>query len=127
MESGMLKEAMKRRRGKGVDIKLIIDGAPHDVVPSEESRMAHSGLGNDEEPEEEKLMDLAPEVKDDQHPESRSDQMASEEQKYEGMPGEVAADKEEEGHSEPSLDDMLSMHGDLPMHKKMMAMKSKKK
>ena len=97
----MLKEAMKRRRGKGVDIQLIIDGEPHDVVPAqaEEAEMAQSGLGNDEDPEEEKLMDIAPEVKD--------------------------RDAQEED-AEESIDEMLSAHGDLPMHKKMMAMKAKK-
>lgn len=123
MEMGMLKEAMKRRRGKGVDIKLIIDGHPHSVVPYEEESMSHSGLGNDEEPEEEKLKDLAPEVKDS--PESRDEDNAVMEQKDEGMPGEIAEAKgEERGNFGGELDG----HGKMPIHQKMMAMlKSKKK
>lgn len=100
MDIGILKDAMKRRSGKGIDIQLIIDGKPHDVVPaqSEQVQMAQSGLGNDEEPEEEKLMDLAPEVKDSKSP----------------------ADEGE------SMDEMLSEGSNLPMHKKMMAMKAAK-
>lgn len=100
MDPMALKDAMKRRRGQGVDIKLIIDGEPHDVVPSapsEEAMMAQSGLGNDEDPEEQKLEDLAPEVKD--------------------APGEKVVDEEEQG-----MDDSA-----LPMRRKIMAMKGMKK
>lgn len=111
MDMNVLKDAMKRRRGKGVKLEIIIGG------PDEQEQMAHSGLGNDEDPEEQ-LMDLAPEVKD------RPDQMAEEEQEEEGMPGEVAEVKREERGTEP---DLLSENDHmLPMHKKMMAMKMKK-
>ena len=61
MDIELLKNAMKRRRGHGVDIKLIIEGAPEEEHMEEE---AGELPVVDEEAEDQKLLDVAPEVKD---------------------------------------------------------------
>lgn len=60
MDIDLLKNAMKRRRGHGVDIKLIIEGQPSEEELAEEGVLPSV----DEEAEDEKLLDIAPEVKD---------------------------------------------------------------
>jgi len=51
MDIELLKNAMKRRQGKGIDIRLIIEG------PQGQQEL-------EGEEEKEKMLDLAPEVKD---------------------------------------------------------------
>jgi hypothetical protein len=128
MDPLALKEAMKRRRGHGVDLKIIV-GAPD----ADASQQPHGHLSTvDEEPEEEELSDLAPEVKD---ADKDSEDLAREEEA--GEPGERAMVAHEEGEDpkglgeyemgEKALNEALSQHGELPMHKKMMAALMKKK
>lgn len=122
MDPLALKEAMKRRRGHGIDLKIIIGDA-------DASQSPHGALSTvDEQPEEEELMDLAPDVTD-------KDTQDLADEKAEGMPGEAAMVSHEEGENPPAdgkmdraaLNAALSQHGELPMHKKMMAALASKK
>lgn len=92
-----LKEAVRRRRGKGLDLTILLGGAPQEG-------------GELDEGEDEKLLDLAPDVKDT----SLADE------------NEELAEGEEHGDAEQDkalIAKMLDEHGKSPMREKMKAMK----
>lgn len=112
MDHGSLKEAIRRRRGQSIDLKIMI-------APSEEG-IPEEGMGDDmalggEEPEEKKMLDLAPEVTDRE--EGKDDLLAPEEGLLEDS-------------SQPGLDDsdeMGDMEGMGTLHKKAKAYHAAKK
>lgn len=122
-----LKEAMRRRRGKGLDLKVVIGDPEH------------------EHNEENEPKDLAPAIKDEPHMdelrgerepaeghlEDHEDRMAEEEEHEEGMPGEDEMVAEEEGRlphaNDPGrqppvheVSEMLAEGDYLPVHKQIM-------
>lgn len=94
-----LKEAIKRRRGKGLDLTILL-GSPE----GEEGGMLDVADGV----EEEELKDLAPDVKDGE--------MMAEEEGVEGEHGDAEQDK-------ALIAKMLDEYGKSPMREKMKAMK----
>lgn len=97
-----LKEAIMRRRGKGLDLNIFLGGPEQ--------------LG--EESESEELKDLAPEVKDGGLMESEGEEEMAEE----GAPvqGEEHADAPQD---KALIAKMLDEYGKSPMREKMKAMK----
>jgi len=100
---------MLRRRGQGLDLKIIVGDEEFplkiDGAMGDEAQQGAMDV-SDEEAEDEKLMDLAPEVKDSEGPEQEDPEHADE-----------ARDKELIGK-------MLGEATELPMQKKAMAMKA---
>jgi hypothetical protein len=95
-----LKEAILRRRGKGLDLNIFLGG------------------GEESEPEE--LKDLAPDVKDGGLMESEGEEEMAEEGAAPVVEGEEHADAPQD---KALIAKMLDEYGKSPMREKMKAMK----
>jgi hypothetical protein len=100
-----LKEAILRRRGKGLDLNIFLGGGPEQ-------------LGEESEPEE--LKDLAPDVKDGGLMESEGEEEMAEEGAAPVVEGEEHADAPQD---KALIAKMLDEYGKSPMREKMKAMK----
>jgi hypothetical protein len=98
-----LKEAIMRRRGKGLDLNIFLGGP--------------EGMMGEQEDESEKLQDLAPEVKDGGIAE---DEMMEEGDEMAMAEGPEHADAPQD---KALIAKMLDEYGKSPMREKMKAMK----